>query len=37
MMSIDMNVIYMAVICAPTQLKKSYPYTRNNCQDLSGF
>jgi len=27
-------MLYVEVFCAPTQLKKSYPYTCNNCQDL---
>jgi len=30
-------MLYVEVFCASTQLKKSYPYTRNNCQDLSVF
>jgi len=29
------RMLYVEVFCAPIQLKKSYPYTRNNCQDLS--
>jgi len=28
-------MIYVEVFCAPIQLKKSYPYTRNNGQDPS--
>jgi len=28
-------MLYVEVFCAPIQLKKSYVYTRINCQDLS--
>jgi len=27
-------MLYVEVFCAPTQLKKSYPYTRNNLSVL---
>jgi len=30
-------MLYVEVFRAPTQLKKSLPYTRNNYQDLSIF
>jgi len=30
-------MLHVEVFCAPTQPKKSYLYTRNNCQDLSVF
>jgi len=28
-------ILYVEIFCAQIQLKKSYPHTSNNCQDLS--
>jgi len=30
-------MLYVEVFSAPSQPKKSYAYTRNNCEDLSVF
>jgi len=36
MMRIGMNILqYVENFMCPNTTKKSYPYTRNNCQDLS--